>query len=420
MKRLALFSVVLFFGCTSIKDENPETPELTYYEDVRPMLDTYCSRCHVDDGTAPIDFRDPDNAIAFADVMLAQIDAGLMPPPVSDPTCRDYVDSERMHLPEDAREMLAEWIALGKPLGNESDIVTVDAVATELENPDLTITIPTPYSPKFEDEANPGNEYRCFYLEHDRDEDFFITGMAPAVDQKSLSHHIVIAKAPKNSVQEKHKTDEGWSCINGEGTSVLDGMIAGWAPGTVPFTFEEGMGLKMGKDEAFILQMHYFANDAEAVEEGDQSGYQFTTTESVDREILMYPLGTQNFKIPAGAKEHTESMSFTIPNGISARAHGTFPHMHILGSGYRLWLEHGDGTETCAADSKGWDFDNQITYMYKESLLLQGGDTIHFECTWDNSDTNPDRIHDVPQDTYYGERTDEEMCFAFTFLSLGG
>ena len=66
-------------------------------------------------------------------------------------------------------------------------------------------------------------------------------------------------------------------------------MIAGWAPGTVPFTFEAGMGMKMEEDEAFILQMHYYANDEDAVKAGDQSGYEFTTTESVDDEILMYP-----------------------------------------------------------------------------------------------------------------------------------
>jgi hypothetical protein len=324
-----------------------------------------------------------------------------------------------MHLPPEAKDLLAKWIDLGKPLGNEADLVTVPAVATELENPDLTITIPKAYSPTFEDETNPGNEYRCFYLEHGRDEDFFITGMAPNIDQTKIAHHIVIAKGKKADVRDKYKTDEGWSCIDGEGTNVLDGMIAGWAPGTVPFKFEEGMGMRMGADEAFILQMHYFANDEDAVEAGDQSGYDFTTTTEVDREILMYPLGTQSFKIPAGAENHTESMSFTLPNGIYARAHGTFPHMHILGSGYRLWLEHPDGTETCAAQSDRWDFDNQITYMFDESILLQGGDKIRFECSWNNSKSNPARIHDEPRDTYYGERTDEEMCFAFTFLSLG-
>lgn len=419
MRILTVFIALFLSACSGTTNEEPVEGELTFYTDIRPMLDTYCSRCHMDGGTAPVDFTVPENTVALAEVMLAQIDAGLMPPPVSDPNCRDYVDSERMHLPEDARQLLSDWIEGGKVLGDEEDLVTVPPVNTQLENPDLTISIPEPYVPAFEDTANPGNEYRCFYLEHGRDEDFFITGMAPVIDKTEIAHHIVIAKAKKNSIREDFKTDQGWSCIDGEGLNVLDGMIAGWAPGTVPFKFESGMGMKMAADEAFILQMHYYANDEEAAKAGDKSGYEFTTTNAVDREILMYPLGTQSFKIPAGAEDHKESLSFTIPNGVSARAHGTFPHMHVLGSGYRLWLEHPDGTESCAAESEQWDFDNQVTYMFKESILLQGGDKIRFECSWNNSETNPDRIHDEPKDTYYGERTDEEMCFAFTFLSLG-
>jgi len=370
-------------------------------------------------GTGPFDFTQPDNAVAMAEIMLTEIDAGTMPPPVSDPECRDYEDSERLHLPPDARDIISTWIAEGKALGDPADLVEIDPLPKRLENPDLSISIPKPYSPTFEDAANPGNEYRCFYLEHGRDKDFFLTGLAPVVDQTSLAHHIVIAKGPKGAIDEKYKTDEGWSCINGEGTNILDGMIAGWAPGTIPLEFEEGHGMRVGANDAFILQMHYFANDSSAASAGDQSGYEFTTAEQVDREVLMFPFGPSGFRIPAGEDNHTESMSFTLPNGVMARAHGTFPHMHILGSSYRLWVEHADATETCGAESEKWDFDNQLTYMFKESIPLKGGDTIHFECSWDNSADNPDRIYDEPQEIRYGERTDEEMCFAFTFLSLG-
>jgi hypothetical protein len=373
----------------------------------------------MDGATGPIDFQEPDNASAWAEAMLSQIDAGVMPPPVADPSCRDYQDSERMFLPEQARDLLAAWIDEGKPIGEEADLVIVEPVPTQLENPDLKITLPKAYMPVFEDAENPGNEYRCFYIEHDRTEDFFLTGMAPAIDSVALAHHIVIAKAPKDQIKDKYKTDDGWSCINGEGTNVLDGMIAGWAPGTMPMLFDEGSGMRIGKDDAFILQMHYYNNGQGDQPLTDQSAYEFTTVTDVDREVLMFPLGPTSFRIPAGEANHTESMSFTIPNGITASAHGTFPHMHVIGSSYRLWVEHEDGSETCGAQSNNWDFDNQITYMFNEPVLLIGGDTIHFECSWDNSKDNPDRIHDEPIDVRYGERTDEEMCFAFTFLSLG-
>ena len=53
-----------------------------------------------------------------------------------------------------------------------------------------------------------------------------------------------------------------------------------------------------------------------------------------------------------------------------------------------------------------------------DPVTVWPGDTIRMECTWNNSRSNPDLIHDPPQETRYGERTDEEMCFAFAFMSL--
>ena len=47
------------------------------------------------------------------------------------------------------------------------------------------------------------------------------------------------------------------------------------------------------------------------------------------------------------------------------------------------------------------------------------GDEIYFECTWDNSSNNPNAYYDTPQNVGYGERTDEEMCYAFTLISIG-
>ena len=276
-------------------------------------------------------------------------------------------------------------------------------------------------APTFSDPDNPSNEYRCFTVDHGQDDTFFITGLNARIDKLAISHHLTITRVPGDSPEAiEGRQPGGFDCYDNAGVALSDdGLLQAWAPGQAPLVFEEGHGLRIEPDDAFILQMHYFANDAAAIEEGDQSGYEFTTTTSVEREVLMFPFGPTGFRIPAGEANHSETLSFTIPNGLAARAHGTFPHMHVLGSSYRLWVEHQDGTETCGAESERWDFDNQITYMFNESILLQGGDKIHFECTWDNSASNPDQINDDPAAVRYGERTDEEMCFAFTFLSLG-
>ena len=93
--------------------------------------------------------------------------------------------------------------------------------------------------------------------------------------------------------------------------------------------------------------------------------------------------------------------------------------MHVLGTGYRVWRTDADGNEECIAASERYDFDNQPTYMLKEPVVVQPGEKFHVECTWNNSVSNPHLIHNPPIPIGFGERTDEEMCFALTYFTVG-
>ena len=92
----------------------------------------------------------------------------------------------------------------------------------------------------------------------------------------------------------------------------------------------------------------------------------------------------------------------------------------MLGTGYHLSITRGDsGEEECLIESDNYDFNNQLTYQFSEPVKVFEGDEIYFECTWDNSTENPNAYYETPQDVGYGERTDEEMCYAFTLISIG-
>ena len=92
--------------------------------------------------------------------------------------------------------------------------------------------------------------------------------------------------------------------------------------------------------------------------------------------------------------------------------------MHVLGTAYKTWIEHEDGDSTCLAESKHYDFENQLQYIYESDEELNQNDTLKISCTWNNPASNPDLIHNPPIDIGYGERTDEEMCYAFGLVSF--
>lgn len=399
-------------GAGGTEAESP--PE--FYADVAPMLAESCLRCHTEGGQGPGDFSDPAVVDALAEVMLAAIDDGRMPPPVADPTCRDYIGSEHLALKPGARDQFAAWVNSERLIGAAPDEPLQAPVAPELTDADMELLIPAAYTPTYGDAANPGNEYRCFVLDTGHTEDFFITALHPLVDAAQILHHAVLFTVPRAELEPSWLAPEGVDCINDMGAT--DGMISAWAPGMLPVEFEGGAGIRIDSDAVLVLQLHYYAS---ATGVADRSGYALRTAPSVSRELIMAPFGAYRFNIPAGEPSYSYTESIAWGGGYPPiRVWGSFPHMHVLGSGYRLWVEREDGTEDCLLEGTDrYDFHNQLTYMFSEAPVVRPGDTVHFECTWDNSAENPNQLFDPPQDIGYGERTDQEMCYAFTLVSVG-
>ncbi len=433
-KFVSFIFILCLIGCSKSEtsdEANPGTEPgsqgsieaITFYKDVQPILNTYCTRCHQEGGQGVGDFTDANDVMALATPIMTQLDAGTMPPPASDPDCRDYIGSDRLVMSQDTKETIRAWIDTGKELGTPPTEAVQPPMPMELANPDLELVMKAPYLPKFEDANNPGNEYRCFALEHEQEEDFFITAFHPILGNPSIIHHIVLYRLGINEVPE-HDPAMGWDCIDDMGGQG-DGMIAAWAPGALPVEFDNSKGIKVKKNERLIVQMHYFHNGGPQENLQDASGYSLRIADSVETEVRMWPFGDRGFNIPAGDDNYSHDYDFELPAILgqidpdaTVTVYATGPHMHVLGKSYRLWVERAGEEDICVATADKWDFDNQVSYVFNEPIVLYPGDRIRLKCTWNNSVSNPDLIHNPPIDTGYGERTDEEMCFAFTLLSL--
>jgi len=389
---------------------------VTWTKDIQPIVEQNCVRCHNDQGQGTGDFTNYETVRTLADSVLHSIDMGTMPPPAADPNCHSYLDSEKMHLQSEARDQIARWIENETPYGSEDDAQIYDRTEFVLENPDLIVQLKEPYVPSFGNEGNLGNDYRCFSLEHNQSETFYITDLHPQIDQKGLVHHVVLGKATAAGILEGSADPKGVDCINGASFVSGDvgevGMLGAWAPGMSPVRLDDNAGLLVKADEYIVLQIHYFLSDNVPINTPDQSGYAFNITkENPEHVIQMVPLGITQLEIPAGEESHTISNSFSLP--LKVNLWGVFPHMHILGAGYQMKI--GD---QCIVESDRYDFNNQLTYMFSNPVEIAAGEEISWSCTWNNSTSNPNLIHTPPIDVSYGERTDEEMCFAFSLISF--
>jgi hypothetical protein len=221
--------------------------------------------------------------------------------------------------------------------------------------------------------------------------------MAPIVGEESIVHHIVLFKQPKSELRKNYDPAVGYNCMNN--FNLFEGMLGGWAPGATPIEFAPDHGFLVTPQDNLIMQIHYYNSGSQDESILDQSGYEFRTKSSVGTPLTLLPLGSYSFTIPAGEEAYTEEYSQYIPesyeyDGIEIpipglTLHGVFPHMHVLGSGYKMWVEHGDGTEECAVAGDSYDFYNQLTYLFKDPLTVNPGDTVRWSCTWNNSPSNP-------------------------------
>ena len=136
------------------------------------------------------------------------------------------------------------------------------------------------------------------------------------------------------------------------------------------------------------------------------------------------PASGVEFRIPANARDHVESMVTTLPsmNPASPTAptfiYGVMAHQHLAGIDVKVDLERGADSQCLLQDK--WDFHWQRMYTYAESPeklpTLEPGDKLTLRCTYDNSMNNRRLGPEykarglVPKDIHLGEQTLDEMC----------
>lgn len=415
----AAVALLTLAGCGASGEETPtatpsptEAPAVTWYKDIEPLVNQVCARCHMAGGVAPSQFSDYETASERAATLAAYVTSGYMPPKSADPTCHDYQYSERMTLTDEQRQLFATWSELGAPKGDPATAPAPVVYEDSLTDVDEVLRLPKVHYPTFDAS---GNQYACYVVEANRPETVFLTAFDAAIDRGEIVHHVVLYKGHFPEGETPTDLTQGWDCMTG--TTGDWSMLGAWAPGGGPVILPDGLGVRVDPADMLVLQIHYFRSFDGADQVGDQSGYKLRMEPMVDHELYYLPFGPTDFLIPAGNAEYSAAETFVMPPGYGTlRVYGIFPHMHLLGTRYHYEMIS-RGRSTCLLDGP-WDFHNQQTYMFREPIEVNVGDSASFGCTWNNSDSNPNQVNNPLVDVGYGERTQEEMCFGFTLATL--
>jgi hypothetical protein len=397
---------------------------VTYFKDIKPVIDAKCASCHTEGGIAPFTMQTYEEAKAHSGVSLLAIEEGSMPPWQANNDCNEYHGDRSLTQPQ--KDLFAAWVAAGTPEGDPEE--EGEPLATEevgVSRIDTSLMMAESYTPTLAPD-----DYRCFILPwpEEFDTDKYVTGFKATPGNGKIVHHVIAFIAGPDQGAEYEQMDAaeegpGYTCFGGPG-GASQGGLGGWVPGTSGTDFPEGTGIKIEPGSAIILQMHY--NAAVNTVEQDATSLDLRISDTVEKEAFM--MGWLNpqwvsgeMSIPAGEKEVKHSFEFspvnalkllgmTEANAITVYSAGL--HMHQLGKSAKLDVKR-SGQSDCMLQIDDWDFQWQGEYAFREPMQLGASDLLQIECSWDNSQQMQPVVDGSPlppQDVNWGEGTRDEMC----------
>ncbi len=318
-------------------------------------------------------------------------------------------------LPASELATLDAWIAAGAPPGTGETMMTPppDMVGPEFLPcpPSATFVAHAPGDPRAPfrlpaGAASSGNTTMCFAYAAPFGATTQGTAFAPIIDDPRVLHHWIIFAA--DALPPGVSVGDAWECGATGGLASGVQFLTGWAPGGQNQLLPDDMGRELPDAGGFvILQVHYW-NVAGYTDVADQSGVALCTTDTPrPHEIGTSTLGSLNIAIQPREIGHAVVGTCTPDITAPVTIVGSGPHMHTHGVTFLSEvLRGGDPTRIEPLVSIGrWDFNSQTGYAPPGgAMVIEPGDVIRTTCTFDNGTDSP---------IYFGERTEDEMCFNF-------
>lgn len=412
--------------------------EVTWHQDIAPIVIGKCSACHSAGGIAPFALSNYDEAAPFAEAMLSAIEAKTMPPFLADETAdctprHGWADDSRITADELA--LLRAWIDQDEPEGDPEKAAPLPE-APDFELPGADLHVPISSAVTIEGKSD---TFLCFSVDPGLGDDTWIEGFQITPGNRRVVHHVLAYVDETGESADKANADGYYPCFGGPGIS-QPRLLAVWAPGMMPVELPPSVAGQIPKGSRIVLNVHYHPTGQPEVDSattlnlrtrvGAPEYVAFTALigNSDGSQLLPGPNDEngKEFRIPAGVADHTEEMLFTLNDIPSLRVFTLGTHMHYVGTDMLVGVQRpspdaGEPESECLIQTPRWNFNWQRSYSYDAPLdevpVVSSGDKVYLRCRYNNSMSNPFVVQalaeqgiDAPRDVYLGEETLDEMC----------
>ncbi len=415
--------------------------DLTFHQDIKPIIHAKCAICHNPQGAGPFDLISYQDISKRTKMIEEVIQKKYMPPWPADPKYSTFLNEKT--LTDDEINQIIKWAKMGKKEGKHTNNSIVDSILLEKElKPDLIVTMNQAHMTS----GTNKDEFFMMKFPFELPSDTFIKKIDFIPNNRQLVHHInghliTYDDDQKNNIfngefsvdTEKFSDEDCFqklNLLNDDGTyPVLTPSVSNYLPGSEQTMYPEGIGGFYAKKKNIIL-VNDFHYGPSPIQEKDSSYFHIYFSETAPkRPIKETQLGTFGISeiIPPLIIPANEVKAFTtraiITQDISMLTIN--PHMHLLGKSFLAYAITSKNDTIPLIKIDNWNFRWQYFYTFKKMLKIPAGSEIIVEAVYDNTTNNPDNPFYPPRTiserTEFNGRgsmrtTDEMLQFIINYL----
>jgi hypothetical protein len=390
--------------------------QVTYTKDIAKIIYNKCASCHRPGEIGPFSLTNYDQVKDKASTIKYVTGTKYMPPWKADPNYKHYLDEN--YLTNVEIKNIADWVDANMPYGDAKEEPKFPEFPTgsALGKPDLVLN----FTRRYKHPGDKKDEYRYFVLPSKTLEDKVIKAIELRPGNKKIVHHALIFQDTAGTAKSfDEKTAEYGFSANTSGfdvnTVLLYDQYPGYVPGQKALRYPEGLGQRLKKGADIVIQMHYAPTSTVEYDSSSLNVFFADKNEKIQRQIrsrIMLPFDLPNgflgFIMPANQVK-TFLGKWTLDTDLSFVA--IFPHMHLLGKKWKVWLERPDGSKENLIKIDDWDFNWQGGYYFNKFVIAPKGTIVYAEAIYDNTTSNANNPNNPPKLTTWGEKTSDEMYY---------
>ncbi|GAB3641477.1 monooxygenase [Spirosoma arcticum] len=394
-----------------------QTP--TFSVDIQPIIVRNCAApCHHPGGVGPFNLLTYEDVAKRGKFIAKVTQSRYMPPFPADRQFQHYANERGLSNTE--INTIQAWVKEGMPEGKKrqgnraKEITTSQNSIDQFLLPDLVLRM-KPYLIK----GDGREDFRYFHVPMNLKEDIWVEAIEFVPGNRKLLHHsrlMVDSTGTMAAIDGIAEDDPHLRDF--QRTPLADEFLYGWVPGNDRVTFPPGSAKRIRAGSDLLLNIHYAPSAKADIDQSEVRLYLARTP--VERVVQTLSLTensvtNQPFLLSANTKP-TFFMNYgPLPDTI--RLLSVLPHMHKLGRSVKAFAITPDGDAINLINVTDWDYNWQLTYFFRDMLVLPKGSTILAEAHYDNTDQNPLNPNRPARTISYGwNSTDEMLNLVFYYV----